>query len=227
MCERCGSSFARRSAVAAAAAAAAQWCSGGGDSPQLHILCCNAGVLLNEKTLTSEGVEVTFACHLLFGTFLLSTLAMEALEQTEGSRVVVVSSGGMYNGKFPSWDVATSRDNDVTYDGNMAYVYCKRGQVLLCERWAKAHPTVKFVTCHPGWTNTPAVDAAYGENKKYLEPMRTPGRVPTESSGCASSRRTNSNGAFYLDRSPCVKHMAGPFSPRGASRRTLRPRSTS
>jgi len=27
-----------------------------------------AQVLLNEKTLTPEGVETTFACHLLFGT---------------------------------------------------------------------------------------------------------------------------------------------------------------
>ena len=43
------------------------------------------GVLLNERTLTSERVEVTLACHLLFGTYLLGKLALPALEATPGS----------------------------------------------------------------------------------------------------------------------------------------------
>ena len=38
-------------------------------------------------------------------------------------------SGGMYNTKFPSFEVAASRDVEVPYDGNMVYAYCKRGQV--------------------------------------------------------------------------------------------------
>ena len=60
----------------------------------VRLLFPTAGALLNEKTLTSEGIEVTFACHLLFGTYLLKSLAMPVLEATEDSRVVVVSSGG-------------------------------------------------------------------------------------------------------------------------------------
>jgi lipocalin len=143
---------------------------------------------------------------------------MKALEETQGSRVVVVSSGGMYNGKFPSWDKATSRDSDIAYDGNMAYVYCKRGQVLLCERWAEAHPMgPTFVTCHPGWTNTPAVDAAYGEDKKYLEPMRTPWQGADGICWlCVAPSSELESGGFYLDREPCVKHMAGPFFSEGS-----------
>ena len=54
-------------------------------------------MLLNERTLTSERVEVTLACHLLFGTYLLGKLALPALEATPGSRMVAVSSGRMYN----------------------------------------------------------------------------------------------------------------------------------
>lgn len=85
---------------------------------RLDGIVCNAGALLNEKTLTSEGVEVritlfnyyhsqlpaqmlfddqvTFAAHLLYGTYLLGSLAMETLEATEDSRFIVVSrySGG-------------------------------------------------------------------------------------------------------------------------------------
>lgn len=185
-----------------------------GTPPQLDVLVCNAGVLLNEKTLTSEGVEVTLACHLLFGTYLLGKLAMPSLEATAGARLVVVSSGGMYNTKFPEWDVATSRKGK--YDGNLVYAYAKRGQVLLMEEWAKMYPTVKCVTCHPGWTQTPAVDAAYGKDKKYLEPMRdtwqgADGIVWL----CVAPEDEIESGAFYLDRTPRVKHMAGPFFSEG------------
>jgi len=121
-------------------------------APRLDVLVCNAGVLLNERTLTSERVEVTLACHLLFGTYLLGKLALPALEATPGSRMVAVSSGGMYNCRFPSWEVAASLEGG--FSGNLAYAYAKRGQVLLCERWAEEHPKVKFVSCHPGWTAT-------------------------------------------------------------------------
>lgn len=143
-----------------------------GKPVKLDGLVCNAGALMNEKTLTSEGVEVTFATHLLFGTYLLGELLMPYLEEAEG-RLVCVSSGGMYNSPFPSWDVATSTGIK-KYDGNLVYTYAKRGQVLLCEEWQKMHPKLKVVSSHPGWTATEAVDAAYGDDKKYLEPLRTP-----------------------------------------------------
>ena len=182
--------------------------------PRLDGLICNAGVLLNEKTTTSEGIETTFACHLLVGTYLLGSLAMGALEATAGSRVVVVSSGGMYNSKFPVFGVAAGEEG--SYNGNLAYTYAKRGQVLLCERWAEAHPKVKFVSCHPGWTATPAVDAAYGEMKKYLEPMRTPWEGADAIAWlCTVAPERLEAGAFYLDRKPQVKHMAGPFFSQG------------
>ena len=117
---------------------------------RLDALVCNAGALLNELTLSEEEVEVTFATHLLFGTYLLGNLAMPTLKATPSSRFIAVSSGGMYNSKFPSWDVATSTGN-AKYDGQFAYVYAKRGQVLLCEQWAQQHgDAVKIVSCHPG-----------------------------------------------------------------------------
>ena len=38
---------------------------------KLDALVCNAGAMAHERTLTKEGVEITFASHLLFGTYLL------------------------------------------------------------------------------------------------------------------------------------------------------------
>jgi len=175
---------------------------------------CNAGVLLNDKQRTSEGVEVTFACHLLFGSYLLGSLAMGTLEACRG-RIVLLASGGMYNTKFPDWEVATSLKG--TYNGNLVYAYAKRGQVLLAERWAAEHPTVKVVSAHPGWTLTDAVDAAYGDQKKYLEPMRTPWQGAEGICWLLVAPLNEIEpGAFYLDRKPQVKHMAGPFFSEGS-----------
>ena len=119
-------------------------------SNRLDCLICNAGALLFEKQVTSEGIETTFATHLLFGTYLLGSLAMDILARTSHSRLIVVSSGGMYNTKFPSWLDATNTGIS-KYDGQLAYAYAKRGQVLLCERWAQLFAgRVKVVSCHPG-----------------------------------------------------------------------------
>jgi len=133
-----------------------------GKSPELHALVTNAGALLNEKTLTSEGVETTFAAHLLYGTHLLGKLAMPTLERTIDSRLIMVSSGGMYNTKLPGWEImaSTHEKSDEKYDGNLAYAYAKRGQVVLAEKWARDHPAVKVVSTHPGWTLTEGVESA-------------------------------------------------------------------
>jgi len=183
---------------------------------RLDALVCNAGALLNEKTLTSENVEVTFASHLLFGTYLLGCLAMPVLEHTPESRLVAVSSGGMYNTGFPEWETATAT-GQATYSGQLAYAYAKRGQVMLMERWAAEHPQVKCVSCHPGWTDTPGVDEAYGSQKKYLEPLRS---LYEGSEGiawlCVAPNDRLESGAFYLDREPQTKHMAGVFFTEGS-----------
>lgn len=107
------------------------------NTSKLDSLICNAGALLNDKTFTTENVEVTLAAHLLYGTYFLGKLALPMLEATESSRLLVVSSGGMYTTKFPDWEVAASTScaiaDNSKYSGNLAYAYAKRGQVPLCE----------------------------------------------------------------------------------------------
>jgi len=187
------------------------------DSPvRLDALVCNAGVLLNERTVTKDDIEVTFATHLLMGTYLLGCLAMPLLECTPDARLVAVSSGGMYNTAFPDWATATAT-GEAAYSGNLAYAYAKRGQVLLMERWAVEHPQVKCMSCHPGWTDTPAVDEAYGSQKKFLEPLRTPWQGSEGIAWlCTVPGIELESGSFYLDRKPEAKHMAGPFFTEGS-----------
>merc|ERR1712032_647511 len=98
-----------------------------------------------------------------------------------------------------------------------AYVYAKRGQVLLAERLAETEPEVCWVTAHPGWSDTPAVDAAFGERKKYLEPLRTSWQGAEGISWLMATTTSNlKSGAFYLDRNLQQKHVAGPFFTEGS-----------
>jgi hypothetical protein len=63
-----------------------------------------------------------------------------------------------------------------------------------------------------GWVQTAGVDDAYGDNAKYLQPFRT---LWEGSEGIAwltaTPRKNLEGGAFYLDRSPQRKHIAGVF----------------
>ena len=133
-------------------------------------------------------------------------------------RVIYVSSGGMYNTNFPSWDVATNQATDQTYDGVMTYAYAKRGQLLIAEQFAKKYPSVKWLSCHPGWVDTAAVDEAFGSNKKIFSPLRSKWEG---AEGIAWLMSTNGskleNGGFYLDRKVQAKHIAGPFMSEGSS----------
>jgi len=146
-------------------------------------------------------------------------LALPLLERTPNSRLIAVSSGGMLNVSWPSWDVAssTSLDPSQKYNGQLAYAFAKRGQVLLCERWAEEHPKVKVVSCHPGWATTPGVDKAYQYQKHYLEPLRSPWAGAEGIAWlCVAPAVEIESGAFYLDRRPQPKHLAGPFFTEGS-----------
>jgi hypothetical protein len=61
------------------------------------------------------------------------------------------------------------------------------------------------------------VIVAYGESKKYLEPLRTPWQG---AEGiiylCVADAPELEGGGFYLDRKPMVKHMSGPFFSEGS-----------
>lgn len=186
-------------------------------APAIDGLVCNAGALSAERTCTREGVEITFACHLLNGAYLLSQELLPLLKRSTSPRVIFVSSGGMYATPFPGWDVASSSDSPASYDGQLAYAYAKRAQVLLAERLDAEHAKVRFVSCHPGWVDTPGVEHAYGAGRIALRPMRSLWQG-TEGIAwlCSAKLEEIEGGAFYLDRTPQVKHLAGPFFTEGS-----------
>lgn len=116
----------------------------------------NAGVMLKDRTVTKEGKECTFAT-MINGTFLLTTLLIPSLKKGKPSRVVDVSSGGMYNYRLDPNDLSGEWSG---YDGVKAYAATKRAQVIISEFQAqKLHSDgINVNSMHPGWALTEGVE---------------------------------------------------------------------
>ncbi len=102
----------------------------------LHVLVHNAGLLPARRSLTGEGFELAFATNVL-GPFLLTSLLEAQLVASAPSRVVWVSSGGMYTERIDVEDLQSERIAG-DWDGPAVYARTKRAEVILSEQWARA-----------------------------------------------------------------------------------------
>jgi NAD(P)-dependent dehydrogenase (short-subunit alcohol dehydrogenase family) len=170
------------------------------------VLVHNAGVLPDERVETPEGLELTFATHVL-GPHLLTARLRSALEASDEARVIWVSSGGMLtrrlNVEDPNW-----RDRE--YDGVLAYAETKRAQVILAELWAEefAGTSVTVNSMHPGWADTPAVQSSLPRFHQITEAIL---RSPEEGADtivwlAASPAAQGETGSFFFDREAVRTH---------------------
>ena len=168
--------------------------------PRLDVLVNNAGALLGERTLSVDGVELTFATNVL-GPFLLTNMLIPVLEQSEPARIINVSSGGMYTQRIKADDLQTAHEK---FDGPAVYARSKRAQVILTELWAQRlqRSGVVVHAMHPGWVNTPGLQSSlprfYGVTKRLL-------RTPREGADTvvwlgSAPEPARSSGGFWHDR---------------------------
>jgi len=177
----------------------------------VDVLVHNAGVLPAEREETDDGLELTFATHVV-GPFLLTRLLRDNLEKSAAGRVIWVSSGGMYTRRLnvddPNW---TERD----YDGVVAYAETKRAQVVLSELWAEAlrGSSVSVLAMHPGWADTPSVKESLPRFHRLTQNIL---RTPAEGADtvvwlAACPRVVQSTGRFFFDREERCTHLL-PFT---------------
>ena len=159
------------------------------DEPRIHILVNNAGVLLDQRTTTAEGNETTLPTNLL-APFLLTRLLLPRLEQSAPSRIINVSSGGMYATAVAVDDLQYEKK---PWNGADAYARAKRALVILTELWAaQLHGTGVVVhAMHPGWADRLAC------------PHRSPHSMRSPTTCCAhrTRARTRSPGSRPRRRS--------------------------
>jgi len=177
-----------------------------GDHDRLDVLIHNAGALDPERHVAPDGTEATVASQVV-GPFLLTSLLLDRLEASAPSRVLTMSSGGMY---ATGLTVSGLEMPPGDYDGTEQYARAKRAQVTLNEMWAErcGDRGVTFHALHPGWADTPGVDAGLPTFAKVMGPfLRTPEQgADTLVWLAADTTPLSSNGRFWLDRAPRPIH---------------------
>lgn len=177
----------------------------------LDVLIHNAGTLSRQYEKAPSGNELTVAAHVL-GPFLLTGLLLPALRRRragrEGpSRVLTVTSGGMYTQRF-DLDRLEAAPGD--YDGVSAYARAKRAQVVLNHEWAsRIDPgEVVFHAMHPGWADTPGVRSSLPGFFRITRPIlrSTQQGVDTLVWLSGAPEAAHCSGRLWLDRQPRREH---------------------
>jgi NAD(P)-dependent dehydrogenase (short-subunit alcohol dehydrogenase family) len=113
----------------------------------------------------------------------------------------------MYTQRIRVRDLQNTRGQ---YKGSIAYARAKRGQVILTELWADrlADQGIVVQAMHPGWADTPGVEASLPLFRKITKPfLRTPEQgADTIVWLAASDEAAETTGKFWLDRRPRPTH---------------------
>lgn len=170
----------------------------------IHILINNAGALYGHREETVDGIERTLALNLM-GPFLLTSLLMPKLKSSAPSRIINVSSGGMYTQKIKVNDLAFKNE---PFNGENAYARAKRGIVMLTEIWAEKlkKDGVVVHAMHPGWVATPGIRKSLpGFFKLTKSILRTPEQGADTIVWLAAAREVaGTTGGFWFDRRPHI-----------------------
>jgi NAD(P)-dependent dehydrogenase (short-subunit alcohol dehydrogenase family) len=154
----------------------------------LHVLINNAGVFMNERQVTEDGLELSFAVNHL-APFLLTNLLLGLLQKSAPARIITVSSMVHAQGKIDFSDLQSEK----RFAGYDAYALSKLGNVLftyeLAERLQGTGVTVNCL--HPGVIATKLLRAAFDSD--------------------GASRADGAATMIYLASSPEVEQATGKY----------------
>jgi dehydrogenase/reductase SDR family protein 12 len=171
-----------------------------GELDGIDALVHNAGVMTKERSRSADGFELTLATHVL-GPLLLTELLAPALERHAPSKVVFVTSGGMYAEHLDADDVElTKRD----FRGSAFYAHAKRIQTILAGQLDRRLGArgISVHAMHPGWADTPGVVDSLPLFHRLTGPvLRTPEQAAdTIVWLAASAEAERRSGRLWMDR---------------------------
>jgi NAD(P)-dependent dehydrogenase (short-subunit alcohol dehydrogenase family) len=119
--------------------------------PKLDVLINNAGLVLDKRSLTEDGLETTFQVNHL-GPFLLTNLLLDNLKAAAPSRIVNVASTAHRSATIDFDDLQTERG----YRSMRAYAKSKLCNILFTRELARrlAGTGVTANSLHPGTVRT-------------------------------------------------------------------------
>ncbi|MBL4827411.1 MAG: SDR family NAD(P)-dependent oxidoreductase [Spongiibacteraceae bacterium] len=175
-------------------------------SVKINVLVNNVGVLLDELTITTEGVETAFATNVL-NHFQLTQALLEKQMLAEDASVVNVTSGGMYHVPLAIESLDIQSD---AYNGVSAYAFHKRAQVVLTQYWRKhsAGANRQFYVMHPGWVDTQGVKTSLPRFRKLLKSIlrNSEGGADTILWLAGARPGQDQSDAVWFDRKPRKAH---------------------
>merc|ERR1719195_1706319 len=190
----------------------------------LHILILNAGVMLQARALSEDGLEMTLASN-HFGHFLLSRLLLPRLRETETRgeqpRIVVVGSNMCYRNDVFDFSEAVQLTGDKEKQAFLkkqyalfrAYAQSKLANLLFTvefDRRLRQHGSqISINALHPGEVMTevmrdlpPLLLVLYGIARRYMRPVvELFLKTPQQGSTCTLHVATTSDvvsGAFFI-----------------------------
>ncbi|HSD22912.1 MAG TPA: SDR family NAD(P)-dependent oxidoreductase [Solirubrobacterales bacterium] len=188
---------------------------------RLDLLVHNAGVLPRERTHTRDAVELTFATNVL-GPFLLTSLLLPSLLAAAPSRVITVSSGGMYTAKLRADDLQLENE---PFDGARFYAHTKRAQVTLNGIWADRFEAdrIAFHAMHPGWVDTPGLRTSLPRFRRLMRPLLRDARKGADTIVWLGTNPElePASGGFWHDRAPRPEYRLGSTRETAADRERL------
>lgn len=168
--------------------------------PQIDVLIHNAGALLPERREAPDGTELTTQV-MVAAPFLMTSLLLDQLRAAAPGRVITMSSGGMYTSGLT---ISNLQMDGKSYNGAQQYARAKRAQIVLNEMWAAQVPQseIVFHAMHPGWADTPGVDAGIPGFGKVMAPLL---RSPEQGADtmvwlAADDSIADTTGLFWHDR---------------------------
>jgi NAD(P)-dependent dehydrogenase (short-subunit alcohol dehydrogenase family) len=172
----------------------------------VDVVVNNAGVMPGERSRSADGVELTFATHVLAPWVLMQELGHRV------ERVINVVSGGMYTQSLREGDLMSERDE---YSPQTFYARSKRAEMVITEQWAERLPGVAVHAMHPGWADTTGIQNALPAFRKLTGPI-----LRSDAEGAdtivwlgAAPQALRSTGKFWMDRRQRPTHYRIGASP--------------
>ncbi|XP_022093224.1 dehydrogenase/reductase SDR family member 12-like [Acanthaster planci] len=178
----------------------------------LDVLVNCAACVLPTRELTEDGFETNFAMNTM-GVYILTKTLLPLLGQTPGSRVIMVSTQGVFTEKLSLDRLADLKKEKLDpFDGHKVYAQSKRQQLIMLTTWARTHSAIHFAGMHPGIVDTPLLRCylppAVYETAKRNGRFKTPAEGADTVVWLAASEGAvqQTSGQFYFDRKATSSH---------------------